>query len=73
MVTGLIKAVFWTCVLAGVFVLGLGYGRTLGGDEDKVSEQVTVKGETRTIEATVPERTVTVTKTVRAPAVKPKN
>ena len=69
-VTGAIKFVFWTCILAGVFVFGLGYGRTLSGDSDQVNERVTIEGETRTIEASLPAQTVTVTRTVKVAAVK---
>jgi hypothetical protein len=63
---GAIKGVFWTLVLAGVFVLGLGYGRTLSGDDASTKQQVTVKQSRGTVEATLPTRTVTVTKTVAA-------
>jgi hypothetical protein len=63
-----IKFVFWVCVLAGVFILGLGYGRTLSGESDRVNQRVTIAGQKRTIEGSAPAKTVTVTKTIRAPA-----
>ncbi|MCW2961413.1 MAG: hypothetical protein JWM90_1800 [Thermoleophilia bacterium] len=63
---GVIKGAFWTLVLAGVFVLGLGYGRTISGDDASTRDQVTVKQSRGTVEATLPTKTVTVTKTVVA-------
>lgn len=65
---GLVKVLFWTLVLAGVFIMGIGYGRTLGDDVDATKRQVTLEQDARTIEATLPTRTETVTKTVTVPA-----
>lgn len=62
------RIVFWALVLAGVFVLGLGYGRTLGGDDELRRDEVTITSEVGTVEATLPTRTTTVTKTVTVPA-----
>ena len=67
-VRGAIKGVFWTIVLAGVFVLGLGYGRTLSGEDELRTDEVTVSVPRDAITATLPEKTVTVTTTVRQPA-----
>ena len=61
---GSLRIVFLGLVLAGVFVLGLGYGRTLSGQDELRKDEVTVTYEAAPIEATLPTRTVTVTKTV---------
>jgi hypothetical protein len=66
-VRGAIRTVFWTLVLAGVFILGIGYGRTLSGEDELREDEVTITQPRDAIEATLPTRTVTVTKTVRAP------
>lgn len=63
---GAIRLVFWSLVLAGVFVLGLGYGRTLSGEDELREDAVTITQPRDAIEATLPTKTVTVTKTVRA-------
>lgn len=67
-VLGLVKGAFWTLVLAGVFILGIGYGRTLSGEDELREDRVTVAQDPVPIQATLPTKTVTVTKTVRAPA-----
>lgn len=74
MVLGLARTVFWLLVLCGVFVLGLGYGRTVSGDDNATKRRVTVDQDLGTVEATLPTRTITTTKTVtvRAPAVRTK-
>jgi hypothetical protein len=61
-----IRTVFWAFVLAGVFVLGLGYGKTLSGEDELRTDKVTVTLEPQQVEATLPTKTVTVTKTVPA-------
>lgn len=53
-------------MLAGVFILGIGYGRTLSGEDELREDQVTINQPRDEIVATLPTRTVTVTKTVRA-------
>jgi hypothetical protein len=63
---GLVRTAFWTLVLAGVFILGLGYGKTLSGEDELRSDKTTVKLEPQPVEATLPTKTVTVTKTVTA-------
>lgn len=63
----MIRFVFWTFVLAGVFVLGIGYGRTLSSEDELREDSVTITQPRDAIEATLPTRTVTVTKTVRSP------
>lgn len=65
MVRGFVRGLFWALVLAGVFVLGLGYGRTLSAEDELRKDEVTVTYEAPAIEATLPTRTVTVTKTVK--------
>lgn len=65
---GLVRTAFWALVLAGVFILGLGYGRTLSGEDELREDLVTVQQDPVPIEATLPTKTVTVTKTVRVPA-----
>lgn len=65
---GAVKAGFWALVLAGVFVLGLGYGKTLSGEDELRTDEVTITGGGTAIEATLPTETVTVTRTVRAPS-----
>jgi hypothetical protein len=65
---GLIRTVFWALVLAGVFILGLGYGKTIGGEDELREDKVTVTQESQKINATLPTKTITVTKTVRAGA-----
>ena len=65
---GLVRTTFWALVLAGVFVLGLGYGKTIGGEDELRRDEVTVEQEPVRIRATLPTKTVTVTKTVRVPA-----
>ena len=62
---GAIRLVFWTLVLAGVFILGIGYGRTLSGEDELREDEVTITQERDAIEATLPTKTVTVTKTVK--------
>jgi hypothetical protein len=63
-VAGIVKVVFWALVLIGVFVLGIGYGRTIAGDDETAKDEVTVTQPRGRIEATLPTKTVTVTKTV---------
>lgn len=65
LVLGMVRGAFWTLVLAGVFVLGIGYGRTLSGDDELRADEVTIEQDPVPIEATLPTRTVTVTRTVR--------
>lgn len=65
---GGIRLVFWTIVLAGVFVLGLGYGRTIADDAGPDAGEVTVTVPRDAVTVTLPTETVTVTRTVRAPA-----
>lgn len=62
------RTAFWALVLAGVFIMGIGYGRTLSGEDELRSDEVTVTVPGGTITATLPTETVTVTKTVRVPA-----
>jgi hypothetical protein len=62
----LVKGVFWTLVLAGVFVLGLGYGRTLSSEDELRRDEVTVTVQRDAVTATLPTETVTVTRTVQA-------
>ena len=62
----MIRTVFWAVVLAGVFILGIGYGRTLSGEDELREDKVTITQPRDAIEATLPTKTVTVTKTVRA-------
>lgn len=64
----MIRTVFWAIVLAGVFILGLGYGKTLSSQDEQRSDQVTVTAPPAAITATLPTRTVTVTKTETVPA-----
>ena len=63
---GAIRFVFWTFVLAGVFILGIGYGRTLSGEDELREDKVTITQPRDAIEVTLPTKTITVTKTVRA-------
>jgi hypothetical protein len=65
---GAIRTVFWTLVLVGVFILGIGYGKTLSGEDELRADKVTVTMDPQPVEATLPTKTVTVTKTVRAAA-----
>jgi hypothetical protein len=67
---GAVRFTFWTLVLAGVFVLGIGYGKTLSGEDELRTDEVTVSQPRGAVTATLPTRTVTVTKTVvkRVPA-----
>lgn len=65
-VRGFIRTVFWTIVLAGVFILGIGYGKTLSGEDELREDEVTITQPRDAIQATLPTKTVTVTKTVRA-------
>ncbi len=65
-VRGAIRVVFWTLVLSGVFILGIGYGRTLSGEDELREDKVTITQQRDAIEATLPTRTITVTKTVTA-------
>lgn len=68
---GIVRTAFWTLVLAGVFIMGIGYGRTLSGEDELRSDQVTVSVPGGVVTATLPTRTVTVTKTERVPATRP--
>ena len=65
---GAIKVTFWALVIAGTFVLGLGYGRTVSRDDELRTDKVTVTQDRGAIEATLPTKTVTVTKTVKVVA-----
>ena len=67
---GAIKSLFWLLVLAGVFVLGIGYGRTISSDDQTSTRKVTLEQDAgEPITATLPTKTITVTKTVaKAPA-----
>lgn len=70
---GTVRIVFWALILAAVFVLGLGYGRTIAGGGSGGgggSGTVTIEQPLGPVEATLPTRTVTTTRTVtvRAPA-----
>lgn len=53
-------------MLAGVFILGIGYGRTLSGEDELREDTVTITQPRDAIEATLPTKTITVTKTVKA-------
>jgi hypothetical protein len=64
-VRGAIRLVFWTLVLAGVFILGIGYGRTLSGEDELREDKVTITQPRDAVQATLPTKTVTVTTTVR--------
>ena len=66
LVLTVLRSAFWLLVLAGVFVLGLGYGRTLGSDEPGNAKRVMVTRDLGQVTATLP--TETVVKTVTAPA-----
>ncbi len=59
-VRGIVKTVFWALVLAGTFVLGLGYGKTLSSEDQTSSEHVTVTAPRDAVTVTVPTQTVTV-------------
>lgn len=65
-VRGFIKLVFWSLVLAGVFVLGLGFGKTIadGSGSSGDTESVTLKENRGVVTATLPVKTVVSTKTV---------
>lgn len=67
-VLGFVRVVFWTLVLVGVFIMGIGYGRTVSDDSGATKRRVTVEQDARTIEATLPTATTTVTTTVTVPA-----
>jgi hypothetical protein len=54
---------FWGLVLAGVFVLGIGFGKTIGGGDSAGSKKVTVTNDRGQITQTLPTKTVTSTKT----------
>ena len=62
---GAIRTVFWAIVLVGVFILGIGYGRTLSGDDRAANRRVTVKDDLGKVEATLPTKTITITRTVK--------
>lgn len=67
---GAVKLMFWTLVLAGVFVMGIGFGKTLGGGPGGSGSQVTLEAERGQVTVTQPVTTVVQTKTVvkRAPS-----
>jgi hypothetical protein len=69
-VRGFVKLVFWTLVLAGVFVLGVGLGKTVGDGPSGEGSQVTLERDRGQVTATQPTTTVMRTQTVvrRAPA-----
>jgi hypothetical protein len=64
----LVKTTFWLLVLAGVFILGIGYGKTLSGEDELRTDEVTVGLDPVPVEATLPTKTVTVAKTVTVKA-----
>lgn len=61
---GLGRLLFWTLVLAGVFVLGLGFGKTIGDGGTIAGDSVTVNRDRGEIVATLPTKTVVKTTTV---------
>lgn len=61
---GLVKLVFWILVLAATFILGLGFGRTIAGDDEVARKHVTITQDRGAVTATLPTRTITTTKTV---------
>lgn len=64
MVLGFAKLVFWMIVLGAVFVVGIGLGHQLGADEAGTDGRtLTVDGSRGEVVATLPTKTVTVTKT----------
>ena len=65
-VRGFIKLVFWSLVLAGVFILGIGYGRTIARDAGGSGKSTTMTQDLGSVEVTLP--TTTVTETVTVPA-----
>lgn len=71
LVRTVIRGASWLLLLTAVFVLGIGYGRTVvrPGTDEKV-RTVKITGDRGTVSATLPTRTITVTKTrtVRARA-----
>ena len=67
-VRGVVKTAFWALVLTGVFILGLGYGKTLSGEDELRTDEVTVSVPRDAITVTLPEKTVTVTTTVKQKA-----
>jgi len=67
LVRGLVRGAFWSLVLVGVFILGLGYGKTIGEDDAATGNDVTITQDRGAVVATLPTKTVTVVKTVTAP------
>lgn len=63
-VRGTIRMLMWTVVLAGVFVLGLGYGIVTSDNKNLSGDEVTISKDRGALTATQPVKTVTVTKTV---------
>jgi hypothetical protein len=65
LVRGVVRIVIWAVLLTGVFVLGIGYGKTIASDEKVSTKRVTITQERGEVEVTLPTKTVTVTKTVK--------
>lgn len=63
-VRGLTRLVFWGLVLAGVFVFGVGFGKTIGEGGTLAGESVTVVRDRGQLTATLPTKTIVETKTV---------
>lgn len=60
----LMRAGVWMIAFAGVFVLGIGFGRIAGGAEGQDNGRVTIENRLGMVTATQPVKTVTQTKTV---------
>ncbi|MCW2950126.1 MAG: hypothetical protein JWN41_1139 [Thermoleophilia bacterium] len=67
-VLGATKVIFWALVLVGVFVLGIGFGRTVSTDDHATKRSVTLAVDANEpVQATLPIKTVTVVRTVTTP------
>ena len=70
-VRGFVRLAFWTLLLAGVFVFGLGFGRTVGGGADGETRKVTIERARGPVTATQPVTTVVETQTKTVVKIKP--
>ena len=60
----LLKLVFWALLLAGVFILGIGFGKISVEANSGSAREVTLNHTAPAITHTQPEKTITETKTV---------
>lgn len=49
-----LRTMFWSLILAGVFILGLGYGRIMSNDTKSSDSKVTINRKAQPVKITIP-------------------